>query len=487
MKSIGSINSVLIHFCFLLFVFSPMIAQKNTGQKPNILLLCVDDLRPELNSFGKSYIHSPHIDNLAKDGVMFTRHYVNSPSCGPSRYTLLTGTYGPSTNNALFKRTAQLKDKEPVVSSMPGFFKSKGYTTIAIGKVSHHPGGFGGPDWDDSTQVEMPGAWSRQLLPVGEWQHPRGIMHGLAHGEIREDASQMDVYQSTTGTDSIYPDGLIASEAVAQLKNLKDQQQPFFMAVGLLKPHLPFGAPKKYYDLYANTHLPDIENPSKPEGKSTWHESGEFRQYNLWGKDPVTDTAFATEVRKHYAACVSYADAQVGEILEALKESGLEKNTIVVLWGDHGWHLGEHSVWGKHTLFEEALHSPLILKYPGVLSAGIKTEAIVESIDLFPTLCQLTKLDTPAFVQGQSFHSILNRPGKKGHPALAYYNGNLSLRTDDYRLIIHKDGFKELYAMNSPEKESQNCASDMPEVVAEMTRLISKRIDELTAEYQDFK
>ena len=483
MKSIRFINQILINFCLLLVGLNPLIAQNNSTQKPNILLLCIDDLRPELNSFGKDYIHSPHIDNLAKDGVMFTRHYVNAPSCGPSRYTLLTGKYGPSTNDALFKRAAQLKDENPEVSSMPGFFKSQGYTTIAIGKVSHHPGGLGGPDWNDPAQVEMPGAWSRQLVPTGEWQHPRGIMHGLAHGEIREKASEMDVYQSATGNDSIYPDGLIASEAVTQLKNLKNQKEPFFMAVGLLKPHLPFGAPKKYYDLYADARLPHVKNPQKPEGRTTWHESSEFRQYNLWGKDPVTDPSFATEVRKNYAACVSYADAQVGKILEALKESGLDQNTIVVLWGDHGWHLGEHGVWGKHTLFEEALHSPLIVKYPGVLAAGIKTEALVESIDLFPTLCQLTNLSIPQFAQGHSFYSVLSKPKKKGHPAIAYFNGNLSLRTEEYRLIIHKDGFKELYAMNSPEEESKNRAADKPETVEKMTGMIKKRMKDLNPDY----
>ena len=187
----------------------------------NVLLICVDDLRPELNSFGASYIKSPNIDRLAEAGRAFTHHYVNAPSCGPSRYTLLTGRYGPGGNGALFQRAAKLeKEPQTVQPSMPEWFRKHGYFTVSVGKVSHHPGGRGGRNWNDDSVIEMPNAWDRHLMPVGEWQHPRGAMHGLANGEIRIKAGDMDVFQSTPGPDSIYPDGLIVDEALKQLDEL---------------------------------------------------------------------------------------------------------------------------------------------------------------------------------------------------------------------------------------------------------------------------
>ncbi|MEQ8809846.1 MAG: sulfatase-like hydrolase/transferase, partial [Imperialibacter sp.] len=277
--------------------------QQASDQPFNVLLICVDDLRPDLKSFGASYISSPHIDELARSGVSFQRHYVNAPSCGPSRYTLLTGKYGPADNNALFLRAEKIKQaNEAVDPSMPEWFKTHGYTTVSVGKVSHHPGGRGGNDWNDSTVIEMPRAWDQHLMPVAEWEHPRGAMHGLAHGEIRVKSGDMDVFQSAEGDDASYPDAAIANEALKQLRALSaDNQKPFFLAVGIIKPHLPFGAPKAYYDQYEGVALPPIVHPEKPEGQTTWHASGEFNQYNLWGKNPNEDAAFAEEVRRHYA------------------------------------------------------------------------------------------------------------------------------------------------------------------------------------------
>ena len=166
--------------------------------RPNILLICVDDLRPDLRSFGADHMITPNMDELAEKGMSFQKHFVNAPSCGPSRFTLLTGKYGPAGNNALFLR-AQKMNKEDLDPSMPEWFKTHGYTTVSVGKVSHHPGGRGGPNWNDSTIIELPGAWDRHLMPVGSWIHPRGAMHGLANGEIRIKSDEMDVFQSTEG------------------------------------------------------------------------------------------------------------------------------------------------------------------------------------------------------------------------------------------------------------------------------------------------
>lgn len=444
-------------------------------QKPNILLICVDDLRPELKSFGANYISSPFIDEFASTSVSFLNHFVNAPSCGPSRYTLLTGLYGPPSNNALFLRANKMNaPNEKVNPSMPEWFRSHGYSTVSVGKVSHHPGGRGGENWDNESIIEMPHAWDKHVMPVSKWQHPRGMMHGLANGEIRVKPSDMDVFQSVLGDDTTYPDGWITNEALNQLKELSaDNEKPFFLAVGLLKPHLPFGAPKSYLDKYKDVVLPPIAHPEKPLGKTTWHDSGEFRAYNSWGKDPNKDKDFADEVRKHYAACVSYADAQIGKILAELKRSGAIKNTIVILWGDHGWHLGEHGIWGKHSLFEESLKSPLIISYPNMKKANSKTSAIVESLDIFPTLCDLAGIETPPFVKGISLKGILEHTDTEGHPALAYTNSAKTIRTKNYRLTIHKDDEVELYDLTSPEKETKNIAHNYPHVVDSLTNLIN--------------
>jgi iduronate 2-sulfatase len=451
-------------FSLLLCVGSAMAAER-----PNVLLLCIDDLRPELHCYGMDYIHSPSIDRLAASGRAFSRHYVQAPTCGASRFALLTGRYGGASNNALFQRAAQMQAGKEVPPSMPAWFRQHGYTTVSVGKVSHHPGGRGGPDWNDDNQPEMPDSWDRHLLPAGDWQHPRGHMHGLAHGEIRENAKAMDVFQSAEGDDSIYPDGLTTEEALNQIDLLTaDAERPFFLAVGIIRPHLPFGAPAKYMQPYRDATLPAISHPEKPQGKTTWHGSGEFMKYNRWKRNPNDDAEFAVAVRKHYAACVTYADALVGRILEHLKASGQWDDTVIVLWGDHGWHLGEHAIWGKHALFEESLRSPLIISYAGIPKPGIQTQAVVETIDIFPTLCELTGLPLPTFAAGESVRPMLENPATTGHPAVSYFGRNRTIRTDTHRLIAHGDGFLELYDHQVDAGETQNIAAQSSQLVAQL-------------------
>jgi len=444
--------------------------------RPNVLLICVDDLRPELKCFGAEHIHSPNIDRLAARGRGFHRHYANAPSCGPSRYTLLTGRYGPPGNDALFERAKKMgEDPGSVPPSMPEWFRRQGYTTVSVGKVSHHPGGRGGKDWDDGATAEMPGAWDRHLMPVGEWQHPRGAMHGLAHGETRKRSPDMDVFQAVEGPDTIYPDGLIVEEALKQMDALARGGKPFLLAIGIIRPHLPFGAPKKYLDLYEGVEFPPIPHPGRPEGKTTWHGSREFMQYNRWERDPRQEDAFARDVRRHYAACVSYADAQVGRIMARLAQLGLEGKTIVVVWGDHGWHLGEHSVWGKHTLFEESLRSPLIIVHPGLDKPGAPSQAVVETLDVFPTLCELAGLEVPAFVQGRSLLPQLHNPAAAGRAAIGFRANARTIRTERWRMTLHKDGHVELYDHASDQGETVNVAGGFPEVVEKLEAQLNER------------
>lgn len=464
-NSVWVVKTLLLAF----FCFTSFIVAKPS---PNILLICVDDLRPELGCYGVDYMHTPNIDKLASKGRLFHRHYVNAPTCGASRYTLLTGQFKKGgRNNSLLLRAQEFQEtKQKPSPSLPAHFRDHGYTTVSVGKVSHYPGGRGGGDWNHPAKVEMPLSWDRHLISPGVWKHPRGWMHGLANGEIRDQKNKrtMDVFQATAGDDSIYPDGNNTAQGVEQLQLLSnDIDKPFFLAVGILRPHLPFGAPKKYLDLYKNTKFPPIPHPKKPKGQSTWHSSGEFFRYNTWDKDPRTDQEFATEVRRHYAACVSYADAQVGILIDALEKSPAKDNTIVILWGDHGWNLGEHSIWGKHNLFEEALRSPLIITTPEMPNTGEITQQIVQTVDIFPTLCELSNLPAPDKIVGRSLGVFMKDPKHRdGIPAVGYNPKCTTLRSDQYRIIIHeRNGHIELYDHNTPEAETRNIAKDKPELV----------------------
>ena len=476
LKSVVTVLAIAIG---LICLESIAVAFEQPAAQPNVLLICVDDLRPELNCFGVDYIHSPNIDQLAKTGALFSRHYVQAPTCGSSRAALLTGKYASGSNTALFERAKAIKIGEEITPSLPAWFRSNGYTTVSVGKVSHHPGGCGGSNWDDDQELEMPNSWDRNHKPAGAWKHPRGWMHGLANGEIRAKRDEMDVFQSLAGEDTIYPDGISTDTALKELDTLTADAKPFFLAVGILRPHLPFGAPAKYMEHYKDATLPATRHPEKPTGKTTWHKSGEFMNYNCWDRDPNNDAEFAIQARKHYAACVTFADAQVGRILERLEKSGQADNTIVVLWGDHGWHLGEHAIWGKHALFEESLRSPLVVRYPAMANADSKTQAIVESIDIFPTLCELAKLPVPEFVDGTSLKPLIDGVESNGHDAISYFRKNRTIRSKQYRLIAHNDGHRELYAHGSQiGEETKNLASEKPEVVSDLLDRLNKRFSE---------
>ncbi|WP_435894891.1 sulfatase [Oceaniferula spumae] len=411
----------------------PTLAQ--TKVKPNILFICVDDLRPELGCYGKSHMHTPNIDQLAAQGRVFSRHYVQVPTCGASRHSLVSGRYpraGSDRGNGAISARAK---NDKLTPTFPQVFKNNGYSTVAVGKVTHYPGGLMGSEWNDPKQVEMPGAWDRNLMPSGEWKTPRNAMHGIANGVPRT-RGKTPALEIKEGPDTLYPDGLITNTAIQQLGELTKSEQPWLLAVGIIKPHLPFTAPKKYWDLYEGQKLPEVTDPEKPKRFLTWNGSGEFfGGYNHQGKDPRKDAEYAALVRRYYYASVSYADAQVGKILTSLEKSGQKNNTIVVLWGDHGWNLGEKAIWGKHSLYEESLQVPLIISTPGISKAGTPAQAITETIDIFPTLCDLTGVPAPDGLDGVSLKAQLDNPAADSDGlARSFWGGSQSIRTDKYRL-----------------------------------------------------
>ncbi len=451
------------------------------GERTNVLLICVDDLRPEIKSLGANYIHSPAIDTLVESGRAFTRHYVQAPTCGASRYALLTGTYAENenqrSNNALFS-VASVAETEPF--SLPRQFREKGYRTVAVGKISHHPGGLGGENWDDPEDLEMPGAWVVNLMPTNPWKHPRGAMHGYAGGKARIRGESPPV-EHREGDDLTYTDGWITREALKQMAELAQSEEPFFLAVGIMKPHLPFAAPLSYREFYDGVTLPPIPHPEKPTGLSTWHRSGEFmRNYNHAGNDPRTDVAYADFLRRSYAACVTYADRQVARLLEQLEKTGLAENTIVLLWGDHGYHLGEHAIWGKHALFEESLHAPLVIRTPGMKHPGVRTDTIVETVDIYPTLCELAGIDIPSGLSGDSLVGLLQDPSAGDGIAISYWRNTETIRTSRYRLIRHQreEGppAYELYDHDSAEGGTVNIAEAYPKIVKKLSGMIDESL-----------
>lgn len=443
---------------------------------PNVLFLAIDDLRNELGALGQPGAHTPRLDAFAATARPFARHYVQVPTCGASRASLLRGRY-PSepahvNNNAILSTHATWGD-----GNLPAWFKRHGYQTLSLGKITHYPGGLSGKNWAEGPE-ELPGAWDRCWLPEHPWKTAEGIMHGFANGRPRT-PGQVPAIEAFDGPDTAYPDAWIAGEAVATLRTLAQSEKPWFFAVGLFKPHLPFAAPKRFFDLHRDSQPPAPVVTTKPAGTSGWHPSNELRRnYTHGGRDPDTDPDYARELRRAYAASTSYVDAQAGRVLDALRELGLEGNTIVVVWGDHGFLLGQHGIWGKHCLYDEALRAALLIRVPGLAQPGQASQAVVEAVDLFPTLTDLCRLPTPAGLDGRSLRPQLASPSAPAaKPAVAYWSGGQrTVRTERWRLIAHdapepaRPPAYELFDYERDPHEARNLAAEQPAALADLIR-----------------
>lgn len=444
--------------------------------QPNVLFIAIDDLRNDLGALGVAHAKTPALDAFAASGRLFSNHYVQVPTCGASRCSLLRGRYpdlpAHVSNNGIKQTSADWADQ-----SLIGVFKQGGYQTLSLGKISHYPGNLTGKGWAEGPE-ELAGVWDKAWIPQGPWQTPEAIMHGYANGRPRQPGKSPPL-EAFDGPDEAYPDAWVAAEAVDTLKTLAASDRPFFFAVGFFKPHLPFAAPLKWHALHKG-NVPELSTHAaqKPDWPSGWHGSGEFRgNYGHTDqRDPATDPSYARQLREAYAASISYLDAQVGRVLDALDQTGLAQNTIVVIWSDHGFLLGEHAIWGKHCLYEQALRSPLLVRFPGLPQPGKISNAIVETVDIFPTLADLCQLTPPTDLDGRSLLPQLNDPTHPSNkPARGFWTQNQrTLRTDRWRLITapaKKDAPTriELFDLTNDPDETQNLATDHPEVVAELT------------------
>ncbi|MBI4623218.1 MAG: sulfatase [Verrucomicrobia bacterium] len=436
----------------LLLLALPWLAR--AADKPNVLFFAVDDLRPEFGAYGASYVRSPNLDRIAKAGITFNRAYCQQAVCSPTRSSLMTGTRPDTTK--VWDLVTHFRVALPNVVTLGQHFKNNGYFVQGMGKIYH--GGF-----DDAPTWSVP------------WQTPKAAAYGLPENialNQRQFASEPDGATSKKGAkknkkqatprnsrgpafegadvpDDTFQDGRVADLAVSTLREISRKQEPFFLAVGFIKPHLPFVAPKKYWDLYDPAKIQLAPNKFRPKDAPDYavQPGGEMRAYHGVPEGSIPDD-LARQLKHGYYAAISYMDAQVGKILDELERLGLRKNTIIVLWGDHGWKLGEHDAWCKHSNVENDTNAPLLLSVPGMKHAGTRTDALVEFVDIYPTLSELAGLPLPKHLEGASFRPVLDDPRRAWKPAaFSQYPRNqgglnlmgYSMRTDRHRFTVWVD------------------------------------------------
>lgn len=394
---------------------------QTTPSRPNVLFIAVDDLRPELNCYGRSHIRSPNIDSLAAEGVVFERAYCMVPTCGASRASLMTGLR-PSRHRFVNYLTRADKDVRGT-TTLNTHFKNHDYYTVSDGKVFHHA-------------ADNVAGWSEK-----PWR-PRGGGYQLAenrqlHGRVGPRGKKLrgPAYEAADVDDDQYTDGMIAEKAISDLKRLTQDEQPFFLAVGFMKPHLPFVAPQKYWDLYNRDDIqlpPNYQLPKNAPSEAV-HNSGELRAYHgIPAKGAVSDETARAMIHGYYA-CVSFVDAQIGRVLDELERLGVADKTVVVLWGDHGWNLGDHTMWCKHSCFESSLHAPLVFRGPGV-PEGQRRANLVEFIDIYPTLCDLSGLEPPDHLHGSSLVPLMRDADSEWKDAaVSRFRTGDTIRTDRFR------------------------------------------------------
>ena len=473
----------LIKPTLALFAASLALSQAVLAAKPNVLFIAVDDLRPELGCYGKDHIKSPNIDGLAKSGMVFNRAYCQQAVCSPSRTSLMTGTR-PDTSKVIDLVT-HFRVALPDVVTLGQHFKENGYFVQGMGKIYHG-------SLDDAPTWSVP------------WQTPKAIKYALPAnlpssgtktegepddaakpGKKKKDKSSGSasdtsggtkgmVYESADVPDNTYQDGKVAELAVKTLRDISKKPEPFFLAVGFIKPHLPWVSPKKYWDMYDPAKIVAAPNSSLPKDAPAYairQFDGEIYQYaGMPPKGQTVPDEAGRKLRHAYYAAVSYTDAQIGMVLAELKQLGLDKNTIVVLWGDHGWKLGEHGAWGKHTNVENDVNAPLIISVPGMKSPGTQSNALVEFVDIYPTLAELAGLSLPTHLEGTSLKPLLDDPKRPWKTAaFSQYPRNelmgYSMRTDRHRFTVwvdQKDHTKvdatELYDHQTDPQENTNVA-----------------------------
>jgi arylsulfatase A-like enzyme len=496
----------LLFVLFLIGISNFVVAQKKQAQKPNILFIAVDDLKPLLGCYGNTLVKTPNIDRLAKLATVFESNYCQQAICGPTRASIMTGTRPDVTK--IWNLTTQMRDANPNTLTLPQYLITQGYTTSGIGKIYHPSSAIGGVDpasWsipylkskesDFPAEFGLPANGQYQLPETKARMTPEIIAErkkqskDLAANDENPKSIKGPSVECMDVPDNAYQDGVNALLAKEQIINLSKDSKPFFMAVGFSKPHLPFIAPKKYWDFYNREDMPiaSFQEHSKNGPLIAYHQSGELRNYldiPEFATLPADSLRIGLKLEKQkelihgYYAAISYMDAQVGVLLNTLESLGTLNSTVIVLWGDHGWHLGDHDLWHKHTNFEEATRAPLIIAGPGI-KAGT-TSSLTEFVDVFPTICDLANVTIPKQLDGKSLKPLMKnskivvkdfsvsqypRKLKKVEMIKKGYTDSkmmgYSLRTDKYRYTIWMNNFTSKQAYS----ESQVYASELYDYV----------------------
>jgi iduronate 2-sulfatase len=464
--------------------------------RPNVLMILVDDLKPTLGCYGDAMAKTPSIDRLAARGMRFDLAYCNQAVCAPSRFTLMLGSH--STSTGLYGLGSQLRNLVPNAITLPQLFAKSGYRTESLGKVFHI--GHGNQGDPQSFSVEH---FHDKVI---EYVDPASTDGGqLTREEAYFTNQQLDrikqlprgaAFESPDVADDAYADGRVAAETVKRLQSARKRRDqegtPFFIVAGFARPHLPFSAPKKYWDLHnpAQFAKPAILHPPHGAPKVASKTNGELANYKPVAQSGVVapDTDLQRQLTHGYYASASFVDAQIGKVLDELDRLQLSDNTIVVLWGDHGFHLGDHAYWTKHTNYEQANRIPLMIFAPGVTKPGSATEQLAESVDILPTLAELAGLNTassPQPIDGRSLVPVLRDPSAqiRDHAYHVFPKAKLgrAIRTKRYRLVEwQKVGEPleaaelELYDYETDPLETRNLAAEQLQVVAELRAILAK-------------
>jgi arylsulfatase A-like enzyme len=404
----------IIAFFILLIIFISSLNTKNNyeiSNKPNIIFVAVDDLRPQLNCYGKNQIISPNIDGLASVSHIYQNAVCNFPVCGASRASLLTGLR-PNKNRFTSYKTRMDIDADNILT-LGEWFKKNDYFTISLGKVSHHT--------NDSPESWSIPAWRAEK----NWRDYQ-TKENLMAADTNNNNGAAKAFEVGENLLDDYADTKMVNKAIEKLNELTKKERPFFMALGFLKPHLPFNAPKKYWDLYKEEDIELASNRFKPKNAPdvSMHKYGELRKYTNIPSNKTTEIPDSSQKKliHGYYACVSYIDQEIGKLINHLKKIDIYENSIIVLWGDHGWQLGEHNLWAKHCNYQTSLKVPLLIKYPNQKKQK-RINTVVELLDIYPTLCDLSNIKKPKHLQGKSLLSINNSDPKNLYGYSKYHHG----------------------------------------------------------------
>ena len=513
----------------------------SAADRPNILFIAIDDMRPEFGCYGSELAITPNLDKLASEGVLFERAYCQEAICSPSRASLMTGAR-PDTIGVIENYT-YFRDANPDIVTLPQYLISQGYETAHAGKIYHGRFDDQEKSWSRQPVSKLPGI--PRPMPYAKKENIEIQARNRAEAaakyspEARAGLGNGPAYEAGDVPDHFYSDGFDTQRAIATLKEMvgdhstdSGQVKPFFLGLGFKKPHLNWIAPKRYWDLYDPEDITLAEHQEAPTDGAAMglHASFELRVRHGIPKDGPIGPELAHTLRHAYLACTSYVDAQIGYMIEALEEAGQRENTIIMVWADHGWHLGDMGVWGKATNYEIATRVPLIVWTPELpqSSRGAKSMALVELIDMYPTLCDLAGLKLPRHLEGTSFAPVLEKPHRKWktaafsqypNPALREWAANplsqgvretffgpliekveeriieqqgekwdrdlfendlmgYAMRTDRYRLVVWKDYTKpsaeplfiELFDHKKDPDETVNVAAKRPELVKRLLK-----------------